>query len=186
VGDSDRADSAQEEGALSGRVLRYTAAGGVPADNPSPGSPEWCRGLRNTFAICVHPTTGGLFGADNGPASDDELNFLQPGKNFGWPSLPAGTPGGDVGFRITRWMDVIVPTALSWSGDAALYLTAYDDGSVRRLLLSGAARTDLDAEETILRFREDGLSNKPLDVEVLPDGSLLVSTFTAIWRLTPP
>jgi glucose/arabinose dehydrogenase len=186
VGDADVAANAQDDASLAGRALRYTAAGAVPADNPVPGSPEWCRGLRNTFAIAVHPATGALFGADNGPTSDDELNYLEAGKNFGWPSLPPGTPGSSVGFRVAHWADVIVPTAIAWAGDSVLYLTAYDDASLRRLALSGAAHTDLDAEETVARFREDALANKPLDVLVAADGSILVSTFTAIWRLRSP
>ena len=94
VGDANDAALAQTGGSLAGRILRYTPAGAVPADNPTGGSPEWCRGLRNTFGTTFHPTTGGLFGADNGPNANDELNFLQKGKDYGWPTPVSGGGAG--------------------------------------------------------------------------------------------
>jgi glucose/arabinose dehydrogenase len=191
LGDANDAANAQSDLSLAGKVLRYTAAGAVPADNPDPASPEWCRGLRNSFALAVHPTTGDLFGADNGPASDDELNYLQGAKNFGWPSLPPGVGGSEVGFRIAVWPTVIVPTAIAWHTGAGwgaeyeddLFLATYEDETIERIGLSGAARTDLDFEEVFASFVKDGLSNKPLDLLVAADGSLWVSTFTGIYRI---
>jgi glucose/arabinose dehydrogenase len=191
VGDAEVPDAAQTDGALAGRVLRYTAAGAIPADNPVAGSPEWCRGLRNTFALAVHPVTGDLFGADNGPASDDELNYLQPGKNFGWPTLPPGVGPSQVGFRMARWIDVIVPTALAWHpgggawADLAddLLLASYGEHEVRRILLSGVAHTDLDGEEVLVELEPSGEDNRPLDLLVEPGGNVLVLTFTRLHRI---
>ena len=46
---------------------------------------------RNTFDFCFHPVTGGCFGSENGPTSQDEVNYIQKGKNFEWQTLPPRT-----------------------------------------------------------------------------------------------
>ncbi|MDF1700112.1 MAG: PQQ-dependent sugar dehydrogenase [Planctomycetota bacterium] len=177
---------------LAGKVLRFDVSGGVasiPGDNPFSSDPEWCRGLRNTFGLAVHPTTGGLFGIDNGPAADDELNFLQPAKNFAWGGTP---PAGQLGFKIRNYQTVIVPTALCWHDGTGwgaeyandLFMASYDDHTIRRFEMSGGAFTDIDSETEFCRFELSGSSNHPLDACVAADGSLYVSTFTGIYRIT--
>jgi glucose/arabinose dehydrogenase len=189
LGDTTDSSLAQQDGSRAGRVLRYTVAGGVPADNPIPGDPEWCRGLRNSFGLAFHPTTDGLFGSENGPMSQDEINFIQPGKNYQWPDGPSG--GSTVGFRVTDWTPVIAPTGISFCTggvfgpgfDNNLFVAAYVDEDVRRLVLSGAAYTDLDAEHGFLQFDGTGGTNKPLDLEFGSDGALYISTMDALWRV---
>lgn len=178
---------------LAGKVLRYDVSSGtptIPVDNPFGGDPEWCRGLRNTFGLAVHPTTGGIFGADNGPAANDELNFLQAGKNFAWGGTP---PPADLGFRIRNYETVIVPTALCWhdgTGFGAafaddLFMASYDDHVIRRFEMSGTQFTDIDRESEFCQFRLMASANHPLDVCTAPDGSLYISTFSGIYRISP-
>jgi glucose/arabinose dehydrogenase len=170
-------------------VLRYTVAGGIPAGNPIPGDPEWCRGLRNSYDMTFHPTTLGLFASENGPTSQDELNFIQSGKNYGWPSLPGGASSG---FRITDWTPVIAPTGVEFATGGAfgpeydddLFVAAYVEAEVRRLVLSGAALTDLDEEVLFLAFDGTGGVNRPVDMAFGPDDALYVSTTNAIWRVS--
>ncbi|MBI2718685.1 MAG: PQQ-dependent sugar dehydrogenase [Rhizobiales bacterium] len=48
-------------------------------------------GLRNTVGFDWQPGTGRLYGVDNGrdnmgdDVPDDEVNLIEPGKNYGWP-----------------------------------------------------------------------------------------------------
>jgi glucose/arabinose dehydrogenase len=179
---------------LAGKVLRYdvgTLPATAAADNPFPGSPEWCRGLRNTFGLAVHFQTGGLFGVDNGVNSDDELNFLQAGKNFEWGGNPTGPV---VGFKMRNYATEIVPTALCWHDGTAwgaayannLFLASYGEQTLRRFVLSGSAFADIDAEEVFATFKLDGDKHHPLDVERATDGSLFVSTFSGIYRIYRP
>ncbi len=191
IGDAEDETNSQEVGGLAGRILRLTDEGAIPADNPSSSDPTWCLGLRNTFAIAVQPTEGDLWGADNGPAANDELNFLRDGKNFEWGGLPPGTPAADIGIQVATWADVIVPTAMAWHDGTGwgaeyandLFLTSYGDEAIRRFRLSGLSFLDVDEEILFATFRPQGIANKPLDVEVAGDGSLLVSTFTAVYRV---
>ena len=177
---------------LAGKLLRYDVSTGtatVPVDNPTSADPEWCRGLRNTFGIAVHPTSDGIFGVDNGPAADDELNFMQPGKNFAWGGTP---PAPDVGFKIRNWQTVIVPTAICWHDGTGwgaeyandLFLATYEDHTLERFEMSGTSFTDIDRESEFCRFIVSGTSNHPLDVCVASDGSIYISTFTGIYRIT--
>ena len=134
--------------------------------------------------------TGGLFGIENGPTSQDEVNYIQPGKNYGWPTGPAGGP--TVGYRLIQWTPVIAPTsAVFWSGgtfgpgfDDNLFIGGYVDGDVRRLVLSGVAFTDVDAELPFLTFDGTGGMQKPLSIAKGPDGAMYVSTFDSIWRIS--
>ena len=188
LGDTNVQALAQTPGVLPGRILRYTRAGGVPADNPIPASPEWCRGLRNTFGMAFHPTTGGLFGADNGPNTDDELNFLVAGKDFGWPTPVAG---GTAGLRLRLWAEVIAPTSLAWQHGGAfgaawddnLFLAVYVNEEILRLEMSGSAFVDVDRESVFAKWAVNSIVNKPLHLLRVADGSLLVATFDSIYRI---
>lgn len=195
IGDNGNPLDAQNATSRAGKVLRYTASGLIPAGNPFAGSPEWCRGLRNTYALTIHPLTAKLFGADNGDTGDDELNFLEPGKNFEWGDA-TGNLGALLGLKITTWANTIVPTAILFhtgTGEYGelrngLFVTSYFDEDIRRLELTGPDFTtfdalDLGSETVFATFAPSGNNNKPLDILENPDGSLVVSTFTTIYRI---
>lgn len=189
-GDIKSAALAQTDDSTAGRILRYTKNGGIPADNPYPGNPEWARGLRNSFALTVHPASGDLFGADAGPASNDKLQYLKAGKNFLW-GMEEEPSGSDIGFSVRVWNEVITPTSLHFhSGTGGfssyknqLFLSSYNDEDIRVIHLTGNAYTDFIREERFAIFRQNGFANKPLHMVEGPDGSLYISTFNSIYRI---
>lgn len=189
-GDITTPSRAQTSGDTAGKVLRYTSDGSIPTDNPFPGDPEWARGLRNTFALAIHPETGVLFGADAGPADNDKLNYLAAGKNFLW-GLDEEPQGSGVGFSIRIWPEVITPTALHFhSGNGGfdafehqLFLTSYNDEDIRVLHLTGESSTDFVREQPFASFQSDDFNNKPLHMTETEDGTLYVSTFDTIYRI---
>lgn len=87
MGDAQAPDQAQVLGSLSGKVLRLEPDGSVPEDNPFPGSYVYTYGHRNPQGLDWHPQTGDLFITEHGPATDDEINILEPGGNYGWPHV---------------------------------------------------------------------------------------------------
>ncbi|HSG07843.1 MAG TPA: DinB family protein [Longimicrobiales bacterium] len=78
-----------------GSTIRLHDDGRVPADNPFVGQegarPEiWTYGHRNMQGLVVHPETGDVWVNEHGPQGGDELNLLQPGRNYGWPVVGHG------------------------------------------------------------------------------------------------
>jgi len=98
VGDNFQRAEAADPTSPHGSILRLTATGSVPDDNPWTGNPVWAYGLRNVHGIAWHPTTGAMFAADHGPSSEggirghDRILVVEKGKNHGWPSV-VGAPG---------------------------------------------------------------------------------------------
>jgi glucose/arabinose dehydrogenase len=85
TGDAANQPVAQNTAALNGKILRINLDGTVPADNPFPKNPVWTWGHRNPQGLVVAGNK--LFSSEHGPESDDEINSIEKGRNFGWPSI---------------------------------------------------------------------------------------------------
>jgi PQQ-dependent dehydrogenase (s-GDH family) len=75
--------------AYQGKILRMNLDGSIPADNPTFGgvrSHIYAIGLRNTQGLVFGPG-GLLYASDHGPSTDDELNVIESGRNYGWPNI---------------------------------------------------------------------------------------------------
>ena len=75
--------------AYQGKVLRINEDGSVPGDNPvldGVQSHVFTLGHRNAQGIAVGPD-GTLYINEHGPSSDDEINVLVAGGNYGWPHV---------------------------------------------------------------------------------------------------
>jgi aldose sugar dehydrogenase len=60
--------------------------GSVPDDNPISGSYIWTWGHRNAQGLLIAPD-GKMYSSEHGPATDDELNLIIKGRNYGWPNV---------------------------------------------------------------------------------------------------
>ena len=81
--------AAQNWTSYEGKVLRMNSDGSIPADNPMINGVQshiFTYGHRNAQGIAVGPN-GDLYIAEHGDKSDDELNRLQAGGNYGWPNI---------------------------------------------------------------------------------------------------
>lgn len=95
LGENNQRPTAQDLDKLQGKVVRLKADGTVPADNPFVGRqgarPEiWSYGHRNPQGMALNPWTGELWENEHGPRGGDEINVVQPGKNYGWPLATHG------------------------------------------------------------------------------------------------
>ncbi len=82
-----------------GVVVRLHDDGRVPSDNPFVGRsdalPEiWSYGHRNPQGLAIDPATGNVWINEHGPQGGDELNLIEPGKNYGWPVIGYGVNYG--------------------------------------------------------------------------------------------
>ncbi|MEQ8472294.1 MAG: PQQ-dependent sugar dehydrogenase [Marinoscillum sp.] len=70
-----------------GKVLRLNTDGSIPADNPIINGVQshiFSYGHRNPQGL-VFAADGSLFSSEHGPKTDDEINRIEAGKNYGWP-----------------------------------------------------------------------------------------------------
>ena len=78
-----------------GKTIRLHDDGRVPTDNPFVGhttalASTWTYGHRNMQGLAIHPQTGDVIITEHGPQGGDEVNVLEPGKNYGWPVIGFG------------------------------------------------------------------------------------------------
>lgn len=96
AGETFEADLAQDLKSLGGKILRLTAEGDIPDDNPFKGSPVYSYGHRNPQGIAWNQD-GVLFSSEHGPSGEyllfanDEINIIKKGGNYGWPEA-VGAP----------------------------------------------------------------------------------------------
>jgi aldose sugar dehydrogenase len=92
VGDAQTARLAQNLSSLNGKILRLNPDGTVPVDNPFPQSYVYSYGHRNPQGLAWQPGTKRLYSTEHGPSGfqgccRDELNYIEPGKNYGWAEI---------------------------------------------------------------------------------------------------
>lgn len=95
--------------AYQGKSLRLNLDGSVPDDNPEitgVRSHIFTYGHRNMQGISFAPD-GTLYASEQGPKTDDELNILVPGGNYGWPHV-AGFRDNKA-YQHARWHDATNP-----------------------------------------------------------------------------
>lgn len=167
---------AQDPASLAGKILRLTADGEVPADNPIAGSPVYSLGHRNVQGL-AWDATGRLFASELGQNTTDELNLIQAGANYGWAEVEG--PGGAPDFvdPVATW----TVEEASPSGIAVLQAGAIPqfEGDVLVAALRGQRlwRVDLDAAGAVAGqdVALDGVGRLRA-VEQAPDGSLWILT----------
>jgi glucose/arabinose dehydrogenase/putative cell wall-binding protein len=99
MGDANNAISAQNPNDLNGKILRIHRDGSIPSDNPiMPGASArtaiFSMGHRNPQGIAFQPVTNRVYAAEHGPSTDDEINRILGGANYGWPCFTGdSTPG---------------------------------------------------------------------------------------------
>jgi glucose/arabinose dehydrogenase len=114
-----------------GKIIRITTDGKPANGNPFAGKdnarPElYSYGHRNVQGIAFHPTTGDLWETEFGPRGGDELNRVEAGKNYGWPTITYGIEyrGDKIGDAIQQkdgleqpvyyWDPVISPSGITF------------------------------------------------------------------------
>ena len=99
IGTGDRSDrsDAQHPGLLTGKIIRLNADGSIPEDNPFVGDANegideavYALGVRNPQGLVCDPVTGSLYETEHGPMGGDEVNLIEPGRNYGWPVITYG------------------------------------------------------------------------------------------------
>jgi len=104
-----------------GKSLRINLDGSVPKDNPKLGgviSHVYTYGHRNPQGLDFAPD-GKLYSSEHGPKTDDEVNRLKRGSNYGWPHV-AGLKDGNA-YEYARWAEASTPCAELRFSDLAIH-----------------------------------------------------------------
>jgi glucose/arabinose dehydrogenase len=196
TGEADIRELAQDTSSRSGKILRLELDGSIPADNPFAGNPIWSLGHRNPQGLEFGPT-GLLYSTEHGPASDDELNLIEKGSNYGWPwvegdcNLPTEQTACDsfnVKTPIFAWTPTVAVTGIQYCDQPtfpewknSILLATLKDQSLWILKLSDDGRSIIATYRYPLLYTEDGSDVRRLrDYCFSPDGRLFVST-SNIW-----
>jgi len=82
-----------------GKIHRLNDDGTIPKDNPFVRTPGalgsiWTFGHRNPEGLTFDPATGIFWETEHGPVGGDEVNIIEPGKNYGWGMATFGLEPG--------------------------------------------------------------------------------------------
>ena len=180
VGDAGQPSRAQDPRSLSGKILRMTATGAVPRDNPMAGSLVYSLGHRNPQGI-AWDASGQLWAAEFGQNTWDEFNRIEPGGNYGWPTVEG--IGSKAGFTdpVYQWRTSDAsPSGLAFVG-GTFFLAALR-GERLWAISPGSAST---GTATTARPFLVGALGRLRDVAPGPDGSLWLVTNNTDGRGSP-
>ncbi len=181
------------ENAKTAPVVRtYT----FPGPNLTP-SETWASGFRTPYGLAFGPD-GKLWELEHGPRGGDELNLIEPGKNYGWPlvsyghnyngvPIPSPVTRPDLTEPVIYWVPVIAPGNLmfykgamfpQWNG------SAFASGLASKALI----RITFDGKGGARMAERWDVGRRVRDVQVAPDGALWMIEDAkpgGVFRLTP-
>ena len=129
IGERGKSTDAQDITSPLGKIHRINDDGTIPRDNPFVGRAGacesiWSYGNRHVQGLKHHPVTGKLWATEHGPTGGDELNRIEPGHNYGWPTAShgvsafgekiLGVTAPDTDAPIVTWTPTIAPTAIEF------------------------------------------------------------------------
>jgi glucose/arabinose dehydrogenase len=153
---SDSSHGSQDLQSLEGKILRLNDDGTIPDDNPFSDSPVFSYGHRNSKGM-AWDESGNLFVTELGPTKNDEINLVQPGKNYGWPEQecsgsekfvdplvcydPAMEPGGIVFYSGDK-LDLENSLIMAGLRGSGLFSLTFDNNEIdeQKSIISGIGR----------------------------------------------
>ncbi|MGP5735571.1 PQQ-dependent sugar dehydrogenase [Candidatus Corynebacterium faecigallinarum] len=182
VGDAGDTSLPQDIDSLGGKILRMTADGDVPDDNPFDNSPVYSYGHRNPQGIGWTPD-GKMYSSEFGQNTWDELNVIEAGANYGWPEVEGIAEERDTG----EFVDPVLqwePADASPSGIAvtqdAVFIAALRGERLIEVPLDGHGEvTDEPVEHHVGEF------GRLRDVVVAPNGEMWLVTNNTDGRGSP-
>jgi len=166
-----------------GKIHRLNDDGSIPRDNPFVNTPGalgsvWSFGHRNPEGLTFDPATGIFWETEHGPVGGDEVNIIEPGKNYGWGMATFGLEPGigrlhatGVTDPITHYNPSIGPAGITfytgnkfpaWKGN--LFITGMVGQKLIRMEIKGR---QIVSQEILLQDY-----GRVREVKMGPDGNL--------------
>jgi len=167
-----------------------------PGQNLTPAE-TWTTGHRTPYGLAFAPD-GRLWELEHGPRGGDELNLIEPGKNYGWPlvsyavnydgtPIPSPDTRPDLAKPVIYWTPVIAPGSLTfyngsmfpqWKGSALI-------GGLASVSLT---RVTFDGHGGATAAERWMVSHRIRDIAVAADGAIWMiedANPGALFRVTP-
>jgi glucose/arabinose dehydrogenase len=190
VGDRGLHDEAQKLEVPNGKIHRVFPDGKIPPDNPfvqaqGAFASIWSYGHRNPQGLAFDPRTHALWETEHGPRGGDELNYIEPGKNYGWPAITYGINYDGSSISDKTAADGMEQPILHWTPSIATSQIAFYTGDRfpywKEHLFLGSL-----AQQRFIRFEVDGRKivheeelfrnlGRIRDIKTGPDGLIYVA-----------
>jgi len=162
TGDAGQPALAANPTSLAGKVLRVT-----PAGAPVGSSAVMTSGHQDSAGLCVDPRTGAEFQIERSTAAGgDEVNVLQAGASYGYPTPGAGVPPAGAPGASQKGLGGCAVV------DNALFVTSLDGQELLSATFTAAGRVKLDPFTESLK----GTYGRLTTVVAAPDGTLWLTT----------
>lgn len=198
VGDGDSNNDEKNSGVAQnmklygGKVLRFNLDGTIPADNPFPGSPIWALGFRVPQGMVYGPN-GNLYTSEHGHETNDEVNLVRRGQNYGYPNVSGVCDEPremefcarhNVQPPLMAWTPTIAPSGLDYYNHTAipewqnsLLLVTLKTQSLRVLKLN--EQGDRVVNERVYLAEMFG---RLRDICISPEGDVYIATGNRDWN----
>lgn len=167
-----------------------------PGPNLTPAE-TWTSGHRTPYGLAFAPD-GRLWELEHGPRGGDELNLIEPGKNYGWPlvsyavnydgtPIPSPDTRSDLAKPAIYWTPVIAPGSLTFY-NGAMFPNWKGSALIGGLATRTLSRITFDAEGGAAPAERWDVGQQIRDVAVAPDGAVWVianSRTGGLFRITP-
>ncbi len=173
-------------------VYTYT----FPGPNLTP-SETWTMGHRTPYGLAFSPD-GRLWELEHGPRGGDELNLIEPGKNYGWPlvsyavnydgvAIPSPDTRPDLAKPVIYWTPVIAPGNLVFY-NGSMFPNWKGSALIGGLMTKTLSRITFDGKGGATPAERWDMGQQIRDVAVAPDGAVWVivnARAGGLYRLTP-
>jgi len=181
------------EAAKTAPVVRtYT----FPGPNLTPAE-TWSSGHRTPYGLAFAPD-GRLWEVEHGPRGGDELNLIEPGKNYGWPlvsyavnyngvPIPSPDTRPDLTKPVIYWTPIIAPGNLTFY-KGAMFPSWQGSGLMGGMATMTLNRITFDGKGGAKPAERWDVGHRIRDVEVGPDGALWMledANPGGLFRVTP-
>jgi len=167
-----------------------------PGPNLTPAE-IWSMGHRTPYGLAFAPD-GRLWEVEHGPKGGDELNLIEPGKNYGWPLVSYATnydgvpiPSPDTRPDLTKpviyWTPVIAPGNLTFY-NGQMFPQWKGSALIGGLATKSLNRITFDGKGGAKPAERWDVGHRIRDVEVAPDGAIWLledSRTGGLFRVTP-
>lgn len=197
IGDLAESEQSQDVKSFAGKILRLNSDGSAPKDNPfyepsKPASPKsyiYAYGLRNSFDFTFNPVAGIMYATENGPESNDELNMINRGKNYGWDKDEVSGKRTMTYFEdpLLVYTPTIAPTGISFYKGTRypaeyrgnLYFADWNNGHIHRVTFKDREGKKILQVDDNFYVHQEGI----VDIIEGPDGYLYFSDPKGIYRI---